>query len=181
MITIKRTFPEISSFDNSEKTCMTLSCSSIIRKTFKSSQTQNPWNNKSSQQIREENYENLKNKIEQWKNTPEECSKCIKSKIPDVEINLITDSDIEDIKLLGEEIYNAQKFLKDTSNYIREKLQNKCIELKDSRYGKVSYVSIDSSSPDNIKLSLSYDIIRKDKKGLTEQSNHKYMDIRYND
>jgi hypothetical protein len=90
---ITRTFDEIADHSYGFKACER--CGKNITKTFKASQTISPWNQKSQQQIHEENSRSLAEKLRDWEACPELCSKCRKADLPDVPLDMVTKEDWE--------------------------------------------------------------------------------------
>lgn len=165
MKTITTTFQEIPSYGEGNKRCC--ECNKYIRKRFKAYQTINPWNNKSPSEIRQENAEKLSVIIPEWESKEEKCASCLKQDIPDIEIDYISKSEWDLTQDLRDEISTLKKQLSEKEKVLGSQFKGRHLKVfykKQERIGQVTSLW----DGDNF----SYDIVRSDLKGITEQSDY---------
>jgi len=173
MITVRRTYPEIANYSTVSKPCC--ECGKKITRTLKAYQTQNPFNPKTSSEIREQNYIDLEKSEKEFHAKAESCSVCRNKKIPDVEVDLIETIEIQEaVSTIIEEYNELSKKLAEMKLWLSQEFEGKFIKGVDGRIGKIYNVYLDTShyygtTKDIVVL---YDILRKDKKGLTQKTGH---------
>jgi len=160
-------FKEVPSYRTASKPCS--ECGKRFTKTFKSSQTVNPWNNKSYSEIHQENEISNKEKEQKWVCIEEKCSKCIKDGIKDIKVYYISNEDWKELSDLKDSYLDALRYTKSVEKHINELFKGKAIRLKDSRDAIINDVSF-WEYPN--KIQLGYNVVRKDKKGLLEKDEY---------
>ena len=167
---ITTTYDEITDHSYETKKCK--KCGKAIYKTFKASQTMNPFNRKSAQQIHEENRRRLRHAQRDWDAHPELCSKCKKEAKPDFEVVLVTKEDYTKTDKLRQEIALAEVNLAAKQKAFKKRFIGKCIQIKHNGKDRVAVVK-------SVHCRYGYYadcvLLRSDGKGLTQT--HKQLHL----
>ena len=178
MRTTRYVFDEVFAEASGQKKCQ--DCGKTMQRTFKRSQTINPYNKdalgsmKNAPTIRSEEQPKANADLKEWQETSETCSTCLKNAKPNLEIQMIGEAELEKIKQIMPQVLEAQAFVQDSQKYVESILKGRCVMIpkykSEDRLAMVSSVYLDRGN-----CVVYADIVRKDLKGVTEQSDSKYI------
>lgn len=165
MRTVTATYQEIPTYDYGNKKCC--ECGKTITKKFKEYQTINPWNNKTPQEIREENRAKLLKAIPEWTAKEESCAACQKLATPDIAVDLVTQEEWCATSDIRDDIFRLEKMLSEKRRELERQFKGRHIKVDykgKERIGQIDYlVEYNSNS-----VWFDYYLVRSDMKGITD-------------
>lgn len=159
--TTRVTFTEIPSYREVRKKCC--SCNGWIRKRLRQFQTINPWNQKTSSEIRSENEVRLDADEKVWVSQSEKCPPCAKQAVPDIELDFITKDEWDSSVDLRTSISSLRAELHEKERQLQELVRDRHLAV--IQKGKARIGQVEQYCP---YRGFCYRLVRKDMKDVTD-------------